>query len=61
MLLPPFLFYAASVRSQVEALNRALVRRAPLAARIAGLSRVVFGHTHVEEHRRVEGVETLLL
>ncbi len=50
LLLPPFLFYARSVNSDVDNTNRALKRRMPMALRITGTQRAVVGHTHEEGH-----------
>jgi hypothetical protein len=50
LLLPPFVFYARSVNSDVENTNRALRKRMPTALRLAGTTRAVIGHTHVEGH-----------
>ncbi len=50
LLLPPFLFYARSVNSDVDNTNRALKRRIPMALKITATRRAVVGHTHVEGH-----------
>lgn len=54
---PIFIFYARSVESEVEVLQNLAFDREPLAARIAGVKRVIFGHTHLEVHTQVEEVE----
>ncbi len=59
LLLPPFLFYARSVRSGTSEAKGLLLDRAPLAAKICGVSRVVVGHTHEEQHIALEGLELL--
>jgi UDP-2,3-diacylglucosamine pyrophosphatase LpxH len=57
ILFPPFLFYAKSVQSEVKAVNRKIMKRLPLSQRITNCQRVIQGHTHVEAHRTVAGVE----
>jgi UDP-2,3-diacylglucosamine pyrophosphatase LpxH len=59
VLLPLFLFYAQSVQSEVEETQRNAYRLSPVAARIAGVSRVVQGHTHREGHHRMSEIEYL--
>ncbi|MFH1467094.1 MAG: metallophosphoesterase [Pseudomonadota bacterium] len=59
LLLPPFLFYARSVQSGVGRALASLMDRSPFAARIAGVPRVVVGHTHIEQHIALEGLELL--
>ena len=57
LLLPLVMFYARSVSSDVFEAQRASLRRAPLASRIAGATRVVHGHTHREGCAEVSGVD----
>jgi UDP-2,3-diacylglucosamine pyrophosphatase LpxH len=59
LFLPIFIFYSRTVSSAVEESQRMAFERAPLAARVAGVSRAVQGHTHLERHTVVEGVEYL--
>jgi UDP-2,3-diacylglucosamine pyrophosphatase LpxH len=59
MFLPAFVFYAQSVTSDVGRVQKTAVKRAPAAARIAGVKRVVHGHTHKEGHLLHRGIEVL--
>lgn len=59
LLLGPFLFYARTVRSEIHQLERNLRHKVPLAARVTGVRRIVFGHTHRERHVRIDGIEVL--
>ncbi|MCC7442351.1 MAG: metallophosphoesterase [Bdellovibrionales bacterium] len=59
LLLPPFVFYARTVESEVYKMQENAERQVPISARIAGVKRVVQGHTHRERHVWVEGVEVL--
>jgi UDP-2,3-diacylglucosamine pyrophosphatase LpxH len=59
VLFPPFLFYARSVEPEARAVDNAVARRLELIAAVAGVNRVVLGHTHVERHVRVGPVELL--
>lgn len=59
LLMPLFIFYARSVRSEVEITQEAAFELAPLSAQITKVKRIVQGHTHLEKHSRVEGVEVL--
>jgi UDP-2,3-diacylglucosamine pyrophosphatase LpxH len=59
LFLPAFIFYAHSVTSDVSRLQRVAVNRAPAAAKIAGVRRVVHGHTHREGHVVYKGIEVL--
>ncbi len=59
LLLPAFIFYAQSVSSDIDRVQKTAVKRAPAAARIAGVNRVVHGHTHKEGHLLYKGVEVL--
>ncbi len=58
-LIPAFIMYARNIESEVEATQRAAFRMAPLSAQITQVSRIVQGHTHIEEHRQNAGVEVL--
>ncbi|HMV68265.1 MAG TPA: metallophosphoesterase [Myxococcota bacterium] len=59
LFFPPFLFYARSVNSEALDFDRAVGRRLHLVSAVAGVSRVVFGHTHREGHEVHGGVEVL--
>ena len=59
MLLPPFIFYARGVNSDVDTTEQVLRERLPLAVQIAHTARVVIGHTHVEHHTRLEHCELI--
>lgn len=59
LLTPGFVFYARSVESQVIQLQKPAFEAAPLAAHIARVRRVIQGHTHIEKHSWVQGVEYL--
>jgi hypothetical protein len=56
---PILIFYARSVQSDVYAVQKAAFEAIPMAARIAGVTRVIHGHTHREVHTSVEGIEHL--
>jgi len=58
-LFPIFVFYARSVSSQVGKLQKKLFKIIPMSAQIAQVDRVVHGHTHVEQHTEIHGVEYL--
>jgi UDP-2,3-diacylglucosamine pyrophosphatase LpxH len=59
LFLPPFLFYARSVNSEVAEADRQAFHAAPMSAQICGVTRVVHGHTHLEKHTWTHGVEVL--
>jgi hypothetical protein len=59
VLFPPFLSYARGVQSEANAFDRYVARRIDLIASVAGVSRVVFGHTHYEKHVHIGDVEIL--
>ena len=59
ILLPPVLFYARTVNSDIKNTERAIHKRLPLVAKVAGVKRVVLGHTHRERHIGIGGVELL--
>lgn len=59
ILFPPFLSYARGVQSEANAFDRYVARRIDLIASVAGVSRVVFGHTHAEKHVHLGDVEVL--
>ncbi|NOY25143.1 MAG: hypothetical protein GXP62_04640 [Oligoflexia bacterium] len=59
VLLPPFIFYARGVNSDVDSTERVLRRRLPDAVQIAHADRVVVGHTHVEHHTRLSNCELI--
>lgn len=57
VVLVPFIFYAHSVESETAALERSIGERLPVLARIAGVHRVIMGHTHREKHVQAGEVE----
>jgi len=59
MFLPAVIFYAQSVTSDVGRVQKAALKRAPVAAKIARANRVIHGHTHKEGHIRYKGIEVL--
>jgi UDP-2,3-diacylglucosamine pyrophosphatase LpxH len=59
LLLPPFLFYARSVRSGTSDARGLLLDRSPMAAKLCGVTRVVVGHTHAEQHIALDGLELI--
>ena len=59
VLLPPFLFYARSVNSDINNTERVIHRLLPVVARASGVRRVVLGHTHRERHTGIDGVELI--
>jgi hypothetical protein len=59
LLSPILIFYARSVQSDVYKMQKEAFRMIPTAAQIAGVTRVVHGHTHRALHTTVEGVEHL--
>jgi UDP-2,3-diacylglucosamine pyrophosphatase LpxH len=59
LLTPFFIFYARSVDTELYATERAAFEAVPLSARIAGVERVVQGHSHLEKHAWKNGVEYL--
>jgi hypothetical protein len=59
VLIPPFLFYARGVISDVVEVEETISQRLAIAARITGVGRVVMGHTHRALHGHSEGVEYL--
>lgn len=59
LLLPLFVFYARSVQSEVDVLQKASNQLAPMSAKILGVNRVIQGHTHLELHQNLNGIELL--
>lgn len=59
VLMPFFIFYARSIKSEVEDTNQAPARSVTLSTRLTKVHRVVHGHTHREAHEWIEGVELL--
>ena len=59
VLVPPFVFYARKVNSDVNNHDRNLHELLPEAARLLNVRRAVLGHTHREEHTEVQGIEVL--
>ncbi len=59
LFLPPFFFYARTVNSDVYKVQKEALRHSPAVAWIAGVKRIVHGHTHRERHVNFKGVEVL--
>jgi hypothetical protein len=59
LFLPALIFYAQSVTSDVHRVQKAAFKWAPIAAKIAGVRRVVHGHTHREGQVLYKGIEVL--
>ncbi len=57
--LPIFIFYARSVQSEISKVNRLVYESAALSSRIAGVRRVIHGHTHKERHSWLDHVEVI--
>ena len=59
LLVPLLIYYSKSIKSSVmEAMEEGL-RHAPMVAQITNTKRVIFGHTHREQHINVEQIEVL--
>ncbi|MBW1877379.1 MAG: metallophosphoesterase [Deltaproteobacteria bacterium] len=59
ILLPPFIFYARGVNSDVNNLQRILRGLLPTIGAASGVVRVVLGHTHSEQHTDCDGIELI--
>jgi hypothetical protein len=59
LFLQAFIFYARTVNSDVYKVQKVALKRAPASARIAGVKRVVHGHTHQERHVYYKGTEVI--
>ena len=59
ILMPFFIFYARSIKSDVEDTNQAPARSVTLSSRLTKVQRVVHGHTHRPAHEWLDGVELL--
>lgn len=57
--LPFVIFYARGVASDVKSYARGLQAALPKAVKLAGVRRAVMGHTHIEQHTNIDGVEVL--
>ena len=57
--LPPFIFYAKSVGSEVGEFKEPQEPVIMMSALAAQVSRVVYGHTHIKRHEIIGGVEHL--
>ncbi|HXH75622.1 MAG TPA: metallophosphoesterase [Bacteriovoracaceae bacterium] len=57
--IPFWAYYAEGITSDVNANSRLGEEKAPIAAQIVGVTRVVHGHTHYHVHRFFEGIEFL--
>jgi UDP-2,3-diacylglucosamine pyrophosphatase LpxH len=59
LLMPFFIFYARSVESELVVFERKAIEAVPMAARLVGVNRVVQGHSHLERHETIGGVDHL--
>jgi UDP-2,3-diacylglucosamine pyrophosphatase LpxH len=59
LLMPLFIFYARSVHSDVDKAERHALEAAEPLCSIAGVERMIFGHTHHALHREQNGVEVI--
>lgn len=59
LLVPFFLFYSRSIRSNVAFYKEPQERTLALTARITQTKRVVYGHTHVVRHEIIGAIEHL--
>ncbi len=59
ILFPAFAFYARSIRSGVQKSQEVAFNQMPVAAKIAGVKRVIHGHTHIAKHCIYSGIEHL--
>ena len=59
LFLPPFIFYAQVVGSNVVSFKEPQERILMNSSWITGVNRVVYGHTHITRHEVVGGVEHL--
>lgn len=59
LFLPFFLFYFRSIKSKIVVNVKYYERAVTLGARICGVSRVVFGHTHEFTHTNFDTIEYL--
>ena len=57
LALPSLMFYAADVQTDVYEALKVSFHKIPIAAQIAGVTRVIHGHTHREVHTYISGVE----
>jgi UDP-2,3-diacylglucosamine pyrophosphatase LpxH len=55
--IPFWAYYAQGITSDVSTYSRLGEEKAPIAAKIVGVKRVVHGHTHFIVHRSFEGIE----
>lgn len=59
LLMPTLIFYARSVQSEISMAYKKAMMRVPVSAKIATVGRVIQGHTHLEKHQWIDGVEYL--
>ncbi|MCO4792094.1 MAG: metallophosphoesterase [Bacteriovoracaceae bacterium] len=57
--LPFFGYYAHKVQSDVKKNAQKSLKRSPVSARTANVTRVVVGHTHIESHQILDSIEYL--
>ena len=59
LALPTLMFYAADIQTDVYEVQKVSFHKIPIAAQIAGVTRVIHGHTHREVHTYINEVEHL--
>ncbi len=59
VLMPWVIRYARGVESENEEAQRGAIEKLDLSSQIAGVNRVVHGHTHKQAHRWIKGVELI--
>ncbi len=59
VLMPPFIFYARSVHSDIGKAERHALEVAGTLCSVAGVDRMIFGHTHNALQRKENGVEVI--
>ena len=59
LLIPPFIFYAQSVESEVDHVIKNIREKVPASTKILGVNRAILGHTHKEIHTQIGDIEFL--
>ena len=59
ILIPPFLFYAQSVESEVDHVRKNIREKISYSTQILGVKRAILGHTHKEIHTKIGEVELI--
>jgi hypothetical protein len=57
--IPILAYYAQGIKSEVHKNLNAGQEKVPIAAKIVDVKRVVHGHTHIDLHKEISGVEFL--